>query len=160
MTRRVLALAADGNAWGRFFDAMAGGPETKAVADRLDFGDCSLIFERAANAEAALNRLRQTYFVLLLLDLRADPSEGLKLLEALDHVDDQEARYGFHRIVALVGNLGDETDRLIAELGARGIRHIYRERPPLKDERPFPERILRISAETIAARAAPKRMRG
>lgn len=155
MTRRVLALAPDSESWGRFFDGMAETKGVERVADRLDLSGCSLVFERAADAEQALDRLRQSYFALLLLDLRGGPAAALDMLRALDDVDDQEARYGFHRIIALVGDGGDETDELIAQLAARGLRHILRERPALPGEEPFPVRVLRRAAETIAARPAP-----
>ena len=57
----------------------------------------------------------------------ASPRCG-QLLEALDHAEDVEQRYGFHRIVVLVsGPEAGRLDDLIVELGAVGVRYVLRQ---------------------------------
>jgi hypothetical protein len=72
----------------------------------------------------------------VVLDLRAPRrwtsrrvEEAIEVLDALDAEPDIEARFGFHRVVALVSGEGDRTDRLIARLGARRLGRILRGPP-------------------------------
>jgi predicted acylesterase/phospholipase RssA len=87
---------------------------------------------------AALDRLHQSYFNLVLIDLRNRSGETgrarayvdrvMCLLEAMASEKDIEARFGFHRVLALVaGPESEEIDQLIVELGARGVAHVLRD---------------------------------
>ncbi len=107
-----------------------------------------------ANAIELLDRL---YVHALIVDLRADPRAGLRLLDRLDDTEDVEARYGFHRIVCVVSDHdGDQVDALLVELGSRGVRHSVRERAtePTID---LARRLDRRCAELIAQRRHGKR---
>ena len=81
-----------------------------------------------------LAHLRDEYVDLIVVDLRTDQAAALRLLDHLDHPHDIEARYGFHRLLALVGGTGAATDQLIAQLGARGVGRILRDPPSVPDE--------------------------
>lgn len=119
----------------------------------------ALSVETAASGVEA--RLAAGYVNLLLLDLRADAADDARacveraraLCSRLDHAPDVELRYGFHRIVALVRGDDEDTDRLIAELGGRGIGHVLRERPADTD---FPRRILDAIVDITTHRAVGK----
>jgi predicted acylesterase/phospholipase RssA len=93
----------------------------------------------------ALSQLHHGYFNIVLLDLRSmsgDDSEvehaarrGTRLTASMDHEADIETRYGFHRILALVGtNDEDRADQLIADFARQGLGRIVRDRTP----RPVP----------------------
>jgi NTE family protein len=86
-----------------------------------------------STAESALARLGSEYFNLVLVDFRGPtgPMRGLGFLDALERETELETRFAFHRIVALVpaGPL-EAVDRLIAELGSRGVGRIIRESEP------------------------------
>ncbi len=114
-----------------------------------------LVPERAPTAAAAVQRLSEAYVALLLLDLRCEEGvqEALKLLDSLDDLDDVEARYGFHRIVALVQGDTDAVDQLIGDLGRRGLRHILRQRG---DDDAFHERVMARITSTLISRATPQ----
>lgn len=108
---------------------------------RLTYRDLQILFHEAPDAAAALEALRRQYFNLLVLDLRGDdaaapPGErlaaGLATLDALDALDPEE-RFGFHRVLALVSGEGDDADRAIAALAARGVGRVLRERPGVRD---------------------------
>lgn len=84
--------------------------------------------------DQALEMLREHYVNLLVLDLRhtsefeAQVAAARQLLRTLDHAEDLELRYGFHRILVLVSGPDIERlDQVVLELGARGIRHVLRE---------------------------------
>ena len=86
------------------------------------------------DTRGATDALRSAYVNLLLVDLRwcddfeTRVAEVRKLLRALDHAEDVEQRYGFHRIVVLIS--GPDTarlDDLVIELGAVGVRHVLRQ---------------------------------
>lgn len=82
----------------------------------------------------ALETLRSHYVSLLVLDLRSidefehRATRARELLDALDHAEDLELRYGFHRILALLpGCDNNAVDAFVLELGARGVRHTLRD---------------------------------
>ncbi len=86
------------------------------------------------DTRGATDALRSAYVNLLLVDLRwcddfeTRVADVRKLLGALDHAEDVEQRYGFHRIVVLIS--GPDTrrlDDLVIELGAVGVRHVLRQ---------------------------------
>jgi len=83
------------------------------------------------------HRLRDGYYNLVLVDLRnrgedqerarAQVERVMGLLDAMAREKDVEARYGFHRVVALVGGPSSEReDQLLLDLGARGVGRVVR----------------------------------
>ena len=116
----------------------------------------------------ATDALRSAYVNLLLVDLRwcenfeNRVSEVRQLLEALDHAEDVEQRYGFHRIVVLVS--GPDTHRiddLIIELGAVGVRYVLRQEfeqdvPASSSDEAFAERVLRCAVDLTSSRRVGK----
>ncbi len=100
----------------------------------LVYGPAALQFQLEHQAWGLIERLHSSYFNLVVLDLRAardvdfaaQVEEAIGVLDALDAEPDIEARFGFHRVVALVSGEGDRTDRLIAGLGARKLGRILR----------------------------------
>jgi NTE family protein len=116
----------------------------------------------------ATDALRSAYVNLLLVDLRWCENfenrvgEIRQLLEALDHYEDVEQRYGFHRIVVLVsGPDASRLDDLILELGAVGVRHVLRQDfeqdvPAWSSDEPFAEHVLRYAVDLTGARRIGK----
>jgi predicted acylesterase/phospholipase RssA len=112
----------------------------------------------------ATDTLRSAYVNLLLVDLRwcenfeNRVAEVRQLIEALDHAEDVEQRYGFHRIVVLVsGPDASRLDDLIVELGAVGVRHVLRQEfdqdvPAWSSDEPFAERMLRCAVDLTSSR--------
>jgi NTE family protein len=116
----------------------------------------------------ATDALRSAYVNLLLVDLRwcenfeARVAEIRQLLEALDHAEDVEQRYGFHRIVVLVSgpDMG-RLDDLIVELGAVGVRYVLRQEfqegvPAWSSDEAFAERVLRCAVDLTSSRRIGK----
>jgi predicted acylesterase/phospholipase RssA len=128
-----------------FYRELAGdGVTLQAETDReqtMVRGDESIRIVAEHGPAAAAERLRSMYASLVVLDLRARESDfeshavaARELLDRLDHAEDVEERYGFHRIMALVGSDDHPAqDRFLLELGARGVRHVVRE--PSETER-------------------------
>ncbi len=93
----------------------------------------------ATGALEAVECLRHEYINAVLLDAPclsrtawSETRDAVRdVLQTLDDADDIVARYGFHRIVALVGGAAPtaELDSFLAELGGLGIRHVRRQRP-------------------------------
>ena len=116
----------------------------------------------------ATDTLRSAYVNLLLVDLRwcedfeNRVGEVRQLLKALDHAEDVEQRYGFHRIVVLVsGPDASRLDDLIVELGAVGVRYVLRQAfdpdvPAWSSDEPFAERVLRCADELTSSRRIGK----
>lgn len=116
----------------------------------------------------ATDTLRSAYVNLLLVDLRwcenfeNRVAEVRQLIEALDHAEDVEQRYGFHRIVVLVsGPDMSRLDDLIIELGAVGVRHVLRQEfeegvPAWSSDEPFAERVLRCAVDLASSRHVGK----
>lgn len=109
--------------------------------------------------QGAMERLGSFYANILLLDLRwapepDRPSAGItqarELLHLLDQVDDLEARYGFHRIVALVSGRNDtEIDQLMVELGGYGIQHVIRQRSTHEDQIPTEDEAIQFAQQVL-----------
>ncbi|HSN81264.1 MAG TPA: hypothetical protein VLS88_01690, partial [Polyangiales bacterium] len=106
------------------------------------------------DTRGATASLRSDYVNLLLIDLRwcenfeDRVAEIRRLLKEIDHAEDVEQRYGFHRIVAMVsGPDASRIDDLIIELGATGVRHVLRQdfvpdARPWSSDPEFAERVL------------------
>lgn len=173
--RRVLylnAVAADGSA---FLDDLFRSGHCQRDADcvrpQLSCDGERICWVAEEDPCVAVERLRELYFNAVVLDFRWSPevadqfddrvADALCLLDRLDQVDDLEARYGFHRIVVLVSGPDPERlDRFIAELGARGVGRVLRERWPQGQHRhrdaaaaaAFADRVLDVVREMMAAR--------
>ena len=116
----------------------------------------------------ATDALRSAYVNLLLVDLRwcenfeRRVAEVQRLLRELDHDDDVEQRYGFHRIVVLIsGPDPSRLDDLIIELGAVGVRHVLRQEfkddvPAWSSDPAFAGRVFRYSVELTNSRRIGK----
>ena len=112
--------------------ATASGPfDGGAEITVLHEGQACTLVDRPGR-DALVEDLRTSYVNLLVLDTRCDneaaPGEhALEILDALDKVLDVEDRYGFHRILVLVGGGAESsTDDLILKLGARGVGRVLR----------------------------------
>ena len=120
------------------------------------------------DTRGATASLRSAYVNLLLIDLRwcenfeNRVAEIRRLLNEIDHAEDVEQRYGFHRIVALVsGPDPSRLDDLIIELGATGVRHVLRQEfrrdaPAWSSDPPFAERVLRYAVDLTVSRRIGK----
>jgi predicted acylesterase/phospholipase RssA len=127
----------------------------------FSFGGTELALTPAFTIDAALEVLRREYMSLLVIDLRgfgrdADAPERARLwrlLSQLDDVEDTEARYGFHRILVLLGGARDGAeDRLLVELGGFGVRHTIKEHA---EGAPFGRRLLDEAARLATTRKEP-----
>jgi len=102
----------------------------------LDCGGAQTRWLPTYEPEATMVQLQDSYVSLLLLDLRLAPGvpprlidEARRLLALLDDPVDIEARYGFHRILALVsGREAEDVDALMVELGGKGVEQVMRQR--------------------------------
>jgi len=116
----------------------------------------------------ATDTLRSAYVNILLIDLRwcenfeDRVAEVRRLLDALDHHDDIEQRYGFHRIVVMIsGPDSSRLDDLIVELGAIGVRYVLRQDfhpnvPAWSSDPSFAERVLRCAVDLTGSRRIGK----
>lgn len=94
-----------------------------------------LCWIHAGSPEQAMDLLDEDYFSLLVLDLRAQSAEEIphigesleNLLHRLDHIEDPDLRYGFHRIVAVIDGPDQHgLDQILMNLGRAGVTHVYR----------------------------------
>ena len=162
--KRVLYCGPDFEAFDALVRGMApGSVSVHTEGLELRHPRAHLRFSPAFTAEAAWAVLDANYVNLLFIDLRGpeDADHGLRvdrmrrLLRALDDVDNMESRYGFHRILVLVDDHGEHTDRLLVELGGHGIRHVLKRAP---DAAPadFGAQVLARSLALMLDRAAPR----
>jgi predicted acylesterase/phospholipase RssA len=120
------------------------------------------------DTRGATDALRSSYVNLLLVDLRwceefeSRVAEIQRLLKELDHDEDVEQRYGFHRIVVLIsGPDPSRLDDLIIELGAVGVRHVLRQDfkedvPAWSSDPSFSQHVLRYAVDLTASRRIGK----
>ncbi len=147
--KRVLYFGEDAS---EFIAALADAPTSPEGLPLVR--DVPLEWVVARTPAQALERLAHDYVNLLLVDLRGGTERGdgqgrqaLRLLDHLDAPADVEARYGFHRILALVSGPDPEAvDDLTADLGRRGVGRVIRDRSGSPAER-------RAFATEIADRA-------
>jgi len=125
----------------------------------LECSEASTRWQPTYEPEATMVQLQDTYVSLLLLDLRLAPGdpprlidEARRLLALLDDPADIEARYGFHRILALVsGQDAEGVDSLMVELGGLGVEQVMRHRG---DPVPFAGRVLKRACELMVGSGA------
>jgi predicted acylesterase/phospholipase RssA len=134
----------------------------------LQYGGAEIEWVPVWDTMGAIGALRSAYVNLLIVDLRwceafeARVAEVRQLIKELDHAEDVEQRYGFHRIVVLTsGPDRHRIDELIIELGAAGIRHVMRQdfspdSEPWSSDPAFAERVLRRASELTQARRIGK----
>lgn len=123
----------------------------------LLYNDTRIQWWYASDPEQARFLLRNHHLNLVLLDCRTQPAVGLRFLDVLDS-EDVELRYGFHRIVALIGKGNHEdNDRLIIELGARGVRHVLRDDASDEGDAAFTKNLLDRALRVLVKRKRGKR---
>jgi NTE family protein len=169
--RRVLLYSPDPIDADRATAALATVPGAELGAvddDRVEVDFAGIPFELVweHDHEGVWRRLRGEYLTMILIDLRswdvALAQNSLRLLDDLDDAEDPEARYGFHRIIALVGGPEPElVDDQIVALGARGVAQVVRQRcgadrSPI-EHADFYARILQRGAELLQTRPEPVR---
>lgn len=122
---------------GRAFCASVGAAEgvTRVSPDgkTLAWSDIVCTFLVEERAVGLVDELAKSYVNLLVLDLRGDTASerenatrAMAVLDELDAPEDVEVRYGFHRILALVSGTSPFSDRIVLELGARGVGRVIR----------------------------------
>lgn len=162
VSKRVLYFSAAGRPPAACLERLSGHARVLSQdPPRIEHAGSQLELSFETSAEGVERRLGSEYVHLLLFDLRADAGEDREacvaraqhLLSRLDRPADVELRYGFHRILALVKGDDERTDRLLAELGARGVGHVLRER---SGEAGFPLRVLDAMVELTARRRVGK----
>jgi NTE family protein len=139
--KRILYFAPSRERGEAFFDALSRSDRCRnqaaCIRPRFECRASQVCWVSEHDPVAAVGRLKELYISLLMLDFRWSAADGIPfgdhvargmaLLDELDDVDDLETRYGFHRIMVLVsGPSGDQVDRLITELGARGVGTVLR----------------------------------
>ena len=90
-------------------------------------------FLPVTDVDGAQGVLGSSYVSLVVVDLCGEEASverchaARRLFHSLDRTDDRELRYGFHRILVLLPEIGDgPLDDLLLELGNLGIRHTMR----------------------------------
>lgn len=170
--KRVLYVGSGPRSFESLVDDMSQAPRTERLPSDvfpvLRSSGHELEFVPVWDTLGATETLRSAYVNLLLVDLRwcenfeDRVSEVQRLLKALDHDEDIEQRYGFHRIVVLLsGPDGSRLDDLIIELGAFGVRHVLRQ--DFKDDVAawstdllFAERVVRCAVGLTSSRRIGK----
>ncbi len=127
-------------------------PKSADDLTRFEFQRRKHRFEWVATGsmDAANELLAHEYVSMVIVDMRdvgdgrlqERVQAGLAFLDHLDHAQDLEARYGFHRIMALVsGPDPDEVDQWIATLGGWELGRVLRDRT--NGSKDFAERVRR-----------------
>ena len=142
VVRRILYYAPVGGAFERFLEALGRSDRVGLTVDgdspMSDVDGTRIEWCHATLPHEACALLDTLYVNAVVLDLRCDAAhardfqrrlaEAMQLLELLDHVEDVEARYGFHRILVMVsGPEAARVDDTIACLGLEGICHVSRQ---------------------------------
>lgn len=124
---------------GRLDDVQVGPAEHGHLVQHAD-GEAE--FVPVHEPEDARRWLAEHYVHLVIVDLRASRAvdlagrlrDGMQLLELLDHPEDIEARYGFHRILVLLDDTRDaQIDDFLLRLGGFGVNHVLRQRRSRSD---------------------------
>jgi NTE family protein len=170
--KRVLYVGSGLQCFESLVNDMSAAPRARRVQSKiypvLESRGHEVEFVPVWDTLGATDTLRSAYVNLLLVDLRwcgefeDRVAEVRRLLEALDHAEDVEQRYGFHRIVVLVsGPDMARLDDLIVELGAIGVRHVLRQEfepsnPAWASDEPFAEGVLRLAVDLTSSRHVGK----
>ncbi len=170
--KRVLYVGSGRDA----FESLVSDMERVPGAERIEadvypglrYGGAEIEWVPVWDTVGATGALRSAYVNLLLVDLRWNEGfetrleEARGLLKELDHPEDVEQRYGFHRIVVLAsGPDSHRIDKLIGELGSVGVRHVIRQEfsstvPAWSSDIAFAKRVLQQAAELTQARKIGK----
>lgn len=166
---RVLYFAPWREGFATFLQDLDAG-DTQAVRSGANqatvvLGDTELVLFNAAAPEEALALLASQYINALIIDLRCEGEhaadferrerEARRVLALLDHTEDVEARYGFHRIELLLSGPDRRTaDDTIARFGMLGISHVTRAYTDdaSYDRAVFAERVIRDALTMISQR--------
>ncbi len=170
--KRVLYVGSGLQCFESLVNDMSAAPRARRVQSKiypvLESRGHEVEFVPVWDTLGATDTLRSAYVNLLLVDLRwceefeDRVAEVRRLLEALDHAEDVEQRYGFHRIVVLVsGPDMARLDDLIVELGAIGVRYVLRQEfepstPAWSSDEPFAEGVLRLAVDLTSSRHVGK----
>ncbi|MFW2388787.1 MAG: patatin-like phospholipase family protein [Polyangiales bacterium] len=170
--KRVLYVGSGLQCFESLVDDMGAAPRTERLSSDLypvlRTRGRELEFVPVWDTVGATDTLRSAYVNLLLVDLRwcenfeNRVAEVRKLLQTLDHDEDIEQRYGFHRIVVLIsGPDAARLDDLIIELGAIGVRYVLRqdfhpEVPAWSSDTSFAAQVLRSADELTSSRRIGK----
>ncbi|MEM7437512.1 MAG: patatin-like phospholipase family protein [Myxococcota bacterium] len=117
------------------------------------------------DVEGAMSALQSKFVNLLVIDLRDTTrfevlvDEARALLRHLDHEEDLERRYAFHRILVLFPDQGvsaHRVDSLMVEFGSLGVRHVLRQSPEIRGpfEAVVRQRALRIMTDKKEGKTA------
>ena len=125
-----------------FGDSPIARRESRLGGEPLDIrllarGDARFEFVAHRDPEDGIACLKHHYVNMVVVDLRGLGDVGGRenqidwardLLKRLDHVEDIEQRYGFHRILVLVpAEPSARVDDFLVELGGAGVRHVLRD---------------------------------
>ncbi|MGB5416019.1 MAG: patatin-like phospholipase family protein [Polyangiales bacterium] len=170
--KRVLYVGSGLRCFESLVDDMAVAPRTERVRSEiypaLKTRGHELEFVPVWDTLGATDALRSAYVNLLLVDLRwcenfeNRVAEIRQLLKELDHDEDIEQRYGFHRIVVLVsGPDAHRLDDLIIELGAVGVRYVLRQdfhedQPAWSSDTSFAAEVLQMADGLTSSRRIGK----
>lgn len=170
--RRILYVGSGVQSFEALVADMASGSRTSRLPSELYPVLCSRGHEVELipvwDTRGATDALRSAYVNLLLVDLRwcdefeSRAADVRKLLRALDHAEDVEQRYGFHRIVVLIsGPDASRLDDLVIELGAVGVRHVLRQDfepglPAWSSDAAFGQQVFTYSVDLTASRHVGK----
>ncbi len=140
--KRILYFAPSEKQCKTFIQDLSRSTVVKVLPDCLthqfEFQETRLCWLTEHKINEVVKRLGEYYVSLLLIDIRWSAGKKINelvagaraLLAALDNAGNLEARYGFHRIMVLVSGADSERmDQLIAELGAKGVGFVLRQRP-------------------------------
>ena len=170
--KRILYVGSGLRCFESLVSDMSKGRKIKRVASDiypvLDVNGQEVELVPVWDTAGATDALRSAYVNLLLIDLRwceefeTRVAEIQRLLKELDHDEDVEQRYGFHRIVVLIsGPDASRLDDLIIELGAVGVRHVMRQEfkddvPAWSSDPQFAQEVLQYSVGLTRSRRIGK----
>jgi predicted acylesterase/phospholipase RssA len=170
--KRVLYVGSGPKAFDSLVDDMVTAPRTTRLpSKRNPVMTCrgqELELIPVWDTATATDALASTYVNILLVDLRwcgdfeNRYADVRRLLTILDHADDVEQRYGFHRIVVLIsGPDSGRIDDIVIELGAVGVRHVIRQKfrpelPAWSNDPAYGARALEYCVELAGSRRVGK----
>jgi predicted acylesterase/phospholipase RssA len=170
--KRVLYVGSGLRCFESLVSDMSNGPRTERLSSEiypvLKVREQEVELVPVWDTRGATDALRSAYVNLLLIDLRwceefeTRVAEIQRLLRELDHDEDVEQRYGFHRIVVLIsGPDPSRLDDLIIELGAVGVRHVLRQefrddRSAWSSDPAFAQHVLQYAVDLTRSRRIGK----